>query len=136
MNTRGLGMRGRHCNCGVLALVLASLLPVAWGQTPTPTSSAKPPLAAGKVAATTKQPVHPPLKLYVGHASELLSGTQWEHMMAVQPPETTVNEPEPQTIEVKGERHAEDVPGGIGSLFWAVRHPSDAWRIFAPVPPR
>ena len=40
---------------------------------------------------------------------------------------------ESTTVSVKGEAPAPDVPGGFGALWWAVRHPSDAWRIFTPV---
>ena len=36
------------------------------------------------------------------------------------------------TIQVKGEASAPDVPGGFGALWWALNHPSQAWRIFAP----
>ncbi len=36
------------------------------------------------------------------------------------------------TIQIKGEKNAPDVPGGFGALWWALNHPSQAWRIFAP----
>ena len=37
------------------------------------------------------------------------------------------------TVQVKGESDAPDVPGGFGALWWAMKHPSEAWRILAPV---
>jgi hypothetical protein len=47
------------------------------------------------------------------------------------PDEQYVNQ---ETVEVEGTRPAPDVPPGIMSLPWAARHPSQAWRIFLPVP--
>lgn len=31
---------------------------------------------------------------------------------------------------------SQDVGGGLFAPFWAIRHPKDAWRIFAPIPPK
>ncbi len=39
---------------------------------------------------------------------------------------------EADTVQIKGEKNAPDVPGGFGALWWALNHPSQAWRIFAP----
>ena len=47
-------------------------------------------------------------------------------------PDETVEE---QQVEVQGTRPEVYVPGGIASLPWAVVHPTQAWRIFLPVPP-
>ena len=43
-------------------------------------------------------------------------------------------------VEVRGHRVIEptttpDVWGGLAAPFWALAHPSQAWRIFAPLPP-
>lgn len=37
------------------------------------------------------------------------------------------------TVQVKGPEDTPNVPGGFGALWWALRHPSQAWRIFTPV---
>ena len=37
-----------------------------------------------------------------------------------------------ETVAVKGEAAAPDVPGGFGALWWALNHPSQAWRIVTP----
>jgi hypothetical protein len=37
-------------------------------------------------------------------------------------------------VEVEGKRRAPNVPGGFAGLFWALRHPTQAWRIFTPAP--
>jgi len=39
---------------------------------------------------------------------------------------------ESETVSVKGESDAPDVPGGFGALWWALNHPAQAWRILAP----
>jgi hypothetical protein len=36
------------------------------------------------------------------------------------------------TVQVRAESNAPDVPGGFGALWWALNHPSQAWRIVAP----
>ncbi len=42
---------------------------------------------------------------------------------------------EEQQVQVEGTRPEVYVPPGIASLPWAVMHPTQAWRIFMPVPP-
>jgi hypothetical protein len=58
-------------------------------------------------------------------------------------PEVQLREPlaEPQEaeelqeqVQVQGSRPEIDLPIGIASLPWAVMHPTQAWRIFLPVP--
>jgi hypothetical protein len=50
------------------------------------------------------------------------------------PDEPKYDEP---LVKVEGERGVPvDVPVGIMSLPWAVRHPTQAWRIFLPSPSR
>jgi hypothetical protein len=39
---------------------------------------------------------------------------------------------ESDTVAVKGEAAAPDVPGGFGALWWALNHPGQAWRIVTP----
>src|SRR5262249_27252250 len=39
---------------------------------------------------------------------------------------------EAQTVRVQGDPQAPDVPGGFAALWWALIHPSQAWRILAP----
>jgi hypothetical protein len=52
----------------------------------------------------------------------------------------TVDPDRLETVEVQGFRgsSAPRTPvawSGIGAPFWAIAHPADAWRIFAPLPP-
>ena len=40
---------------------------------------------------------------------------------------------DPETVAVRGEVPAPYVPGGFAALYWAAIHPTDSWRILAPV---
>ena len=41
---------------------------------------------------------------------------------------------EPETVQVRGNGTPPPyVPGGFAALYWAALHPSEAWRIVAPV---
>ena len=39
---------------------------------------------------------------------------------------------EADTVSVKGEANLADVPLGLGAIWWALNHPSQAWRILTP----
>jgi len=40
---------------------------------------------------------------------------------------------EAQTVSVKGDAGVPpEVPGGFGALWWALNHPSQAWKILTP----
>jgi hypothetical protein len=128
--------QGRHCIHWRLAAVWLAALPLsAWAQsTPDNGATAPKPVAA--------QPVPPKkINLYRGQAEELLSDTRWKNLLAMQPapePEAVSdsrdwsNAGDPVTVKVEGTKTQPEVPGGIASLFWALRHPTQAWRIFAP----
>ena len=40
---------------------------------------------------------------------------------------------ETETVQVHGDTPAPYVPGGFAALYWAAVHPSQSWRILAPV---
>ena len=126
--------KGRHCTRGLqwaVALMLAA--PVAWPQAAQPSGDSSKPQQTQTISSTEAAPKR--LNLYIGHAQELLSGTQWETILASQPINADESDdvaPEPAVVEVTGERAGPAVPDGIGGLFWALRHPTQAWRIFAP----
>ncbi len=48
-------------------------------------------------------------------------------------PEQQQDADDSDTVQVRAPPTAPDVPGGFGALWWALRHPTQAWRIFAPV---
>ncbi len=39
-------------------------------------------------------------------------------------------------ISLKMRDSTQDVPGGIAAPFWALLHPTQAWRILLPIPPK
>ena len=59
-------------------------------------------------------------------------------------PESELKEPLPTTDQITETQEADtvsvkteqgvppDVPGGFGAIWWAMNHPSQAWRILAP----
>jgi hypothetical protein len=56
-------------------------------------------------------------------------------------PESELRQPLPEPaeieqvqVQVEGSRPEVYVPGGLASLPWALMHPTQAWRIFLPVP--
>ena len=79
----------------------------------------------GSMRATASAPA---LDLTPPDIRQLLPESQWRSPLAL--PE---DEPEPEdTVQVRGTRRTPDIPGGIASVFWALAHPSEAWRIVAP----
>jgi len=69
--------REGHCSRGLLLLALLFALPCAWPQQQNPRKPA--------IAAPTKPAEKPQkLNLYIGHARELLSDTQWQNLLANQ----------------------------------------------------
>ena len=53
----------------------------------------------------------------------------------VEEPQEIAEQQEQNQVQVQGSRPEIDLPIGIASLPWAVMHPTQAWRIFLPVPP-
>ena len=47
----------------------------------------------------------------------------------------TIEEVEVEGVRTRITPGTPDVPAGWFSAFWAFAHPTDAWRIFAPLPP-
>jgi hypothetical protein len=43
-------------------------------------------------------------------------------------------EEQQETVQVQGEREMAPISVGIMALPWAIRHPTQAWRIFMPMP--
>jgi hypothetical protein len=119
----------------MLALLMAA--PLTWAQAAQPVGSAKTSSASNssKAPGQAQPSAKPKLNLYIGQAKDLLSNTQWARLMATQPinlEDSDSSAPEPDVVEVKGERAAPEVPDGIASVFWALRHPVQAWRVLAP----
>lgn len=145
---------GTHCSRHLLSLALLTWAGFASAQeahtaSPQPAAPAASAVSAAPVAESTaakpaptdsKAPLDsPPIQLYLGAAKELLPQEQWDTMVASQATDPADEGDLPALgndadVEVEGKRKAPNVPGGFGGLFWAMRHPTQAWRIFLPAP--
>ncbi len=62
---------------------------------------------------------------------------QAELQAALADPDEPKYDEESSIVKVEGERDGLlDIPIGIMAIPWAIRHPSQAWRIFLPTPSR
>jgi len=136
---------------GVLvAIAVASAGPVVHADSPGSQTSASPsatppspsagsgssqsaaPANSQTLPASARQPAriasNPPLDLATPPINHVLSPEQVQAMT------TEVEEAPPEDIAVQGDRVRADVPlGQLQALPWALVHPLQAWRIFAPV---
>jgi|JI10StandDraft_1071094.scaffolds.fasta_scaffold193834_2 hypothetical protein len=82
-------------------------------------------------AATPAPAGRRPLDLRAPDVRRLLPAEQWRYPLPGEDDSVTVearrNAPPPDPEK-------REVPGGIIAPFWALRHPSKAWRIFVPDP--
>jgi hypothetical protein len=153
MNDRLRSGSGTHSSRHLLPLALLTWASVAGGQEAP--SAAPAPIAAAPIAKPTaaaaqspapkapeadSKPIKPaePIQLYLGSARDLLTQEKWDTIIAAQPTDPADEGDLPSLgdadVEVEGKRRAPNVPGGFGGLFWAMRHPTQAWRIFMPAP--
>jgi hypothetical protein len=71
-----------------------------------------------------------PLDLRAPDIRRLVPETELKERL---PDEYEMHEQQEQ-VQVEGTRPEVHVPGGLMTLPWAVMHPTQAWRIFLPVP--
>jgi hypothetical protein len=93
----------------------------------------KPPPAKGGTASASKDgsSAEQPLNLTAPDVRTVVSADELKEPLPSDDQITEVQED--QTVSVKGEMGVPpDVPGGFGAIWWAVNHPSQAWRILAP----
>jgi hypothetical protein len=95
-----------------------------------------PTIGADSIAARTSDPQRKPLDLRAPDITKLFSQQELQRLLA-----KTVD-PDIEEVEVEGARdravRPPDTPTawpGILAPFWALTHPTQAWRIFAPLPP-
>jgi hypothetical protein len=138
MNDRECSRKGGHSSWRLLCVVLAVLASGAWAQespdAPKPSSEAVP---AAPPAAKAETPTpSAPINLYLGSAKDLLPQSRWDTILAAQPADEDEGDlpslGHQEDVQVEGSRAAPKVPSGIAGLFWALRHPTQAWRAFAP----
>jgi hypothetical protein len=104
----------------LILIALWAALPCAWADD-SPAPAAAP--------ATTDAPVHRSLDLTPPDIRKVMPSEQLEAPLA----DPDARPDDPETVQVKGATGTPEVPGGIASVFWALWHPTQAWRILAPV---
>jgi hypothetical protein len=93
---------------------------------------AKSPSTKGGTASASKDGTSAkrPLNLTAPDVRTVVSADELKEPLPSEEQVTEVQEAD--TVAVKGNLDAPDVPGGFGALWWALNHPSQAWRILAP----
>ena len=94
-------------------------------------ASTKPAAGGARAASKPSSSTRAPLNLTAPDVRSVVPADELQKPLADSEQITEVQESE--TVAVKGERDAPDVPGGFGALWWALNHPSQAWRILTPV---
>jgi len=109
------------------ALLLCSSAEAADPPHTAPTHSATPPKAAAEQLKARQ-----PLNLKIGDIRKYM--TPNEYLAAINAPDE-----DKTTVVVEGARETSfrlqselPVPGGLGSLWYAAKHPAQTWRIFLP----
>lgn len=86
------------------------------------------------VARQQPPPPHKPLDLRAPDITHLFTSEQLNRILSA-----TFVRDDIEEVEVEGEReHLKSTPDvwpGIAAPFWAMLNPTQAWRIFAPLPP-
>jgi hypothetical protein len=114
----------------VLALVAASAC--GWVEAADPPARPVPAKAAVATSIPPATRPRPPLDLRLGDIRNFM--TPDDIQAALKVPDADAN-----SVVVEGQRvlvpmkKVEDVPMGLGSLWYAAKDPKNAWRLFAPV---
>jgi hypothetical protein len=88
-----------------------------------------PAVTAAPVRLATAAPVHRRLDLTPPDIRDVMSADELNVPLA-SPDEEFAG---PETVQVKGAPPALYVPGGFEALWWGAIHPTQAWRVLAPV---
>jgi hypothetical protein len=115
----------------LISLALAAAIPVAWATDPPRTPSVAAPVKVTvPVQDSSKPPTPRVLDVKPPDIHQVMSAEQIAAAIP-NPDETEIIDPE--TVAVRGDVPAPYVPSGFGALYWAAIHPTDSWRILAPV---
>lgn len=91
----------------------------------------RPPVTAPASAPAEAQPAKP-LNLRIGDIRKYMMPRDYQAAIRAPDPDADAVVVEGQRVLVPMER-VEDVPVGLGSLWYAAKDPKNAWRLFAPV---
>jgi hypothetical protein len=86
---------------------------------------------AGKGTAKDSSAAKRPLNLAAPDVRTVVSADELKEPLPSS--EQVAEVQEDQTVSIKGEGVPADVPLGFGAIWWALNHPSQAWRIVTPV---
>jgi hypothetical protein len=96
-----------------------------------PAAAAKPVAAAKSAPAVTQKVPAKPLDLRIGEVRNYMMPDEYREALGAPDADknTVVVQANQPLLPMKFER---PVPGGIMAPFWALAHPLQSWRIFAP----
>jgi hypothetical protein len=107
----------------LLSLVLAAAIPAAWAADGVTNFTV--PMQNSSLPPTPRV-----LDLKAPDVHTVMSA---EQIAAAIPNPDDTEVVEPETVQVHGGTPPPYVPSGFAALYWAAMHPSEAWRIVAPV---
>lgn len=112
------------------AVLLAALLTsAAWAEEPQAPSS-KPAQTAVAPEDKPESPAPQPLDLRIGDVRKYMTPEEFRALInASDDANTVIVKADAPLVPMKS---ALDVPGGILAPFWALAHPTQAWRLFLP----
>jgi hypothetical protein len=114
----------------VIASALACAVPAAWADDP---PAATPPSSQAQQSSHSSSSSSAPkqgLDLRTPDVHKVMPADELE--AAVNAPDEDQAD-QPQDVPVSGEKPAPVVPGGIAAVWWGITHPTQIWRVFAPV---
>lgn len=90
----------------------------------------KAPAAKSGTAAASKNGTAAPMNLTAPDVRTVVSADELKEPLPTN--EQITETQEADTVSIKGEGVPTDVPVGFGAIWWALNHPSQAWRIVTP----
>lgn len=115
-----------NMSAGLLAALLSS---AAWAEEPQ-APPAKPVQSAVDTEAKPEIPASQPLDLRIGDVRKYMTPEEFRALInATDEANTVIVKADAPLVPMKS---ALDVPGGILAPFWALAHPTQAWRLFLP----
>ena len=117
---------------GFALVAAASVCGAVAAAEPSARAAASPPTAKTRPAPQSTAPAARRLDLRVGDVRKYMMPRDF--VAALKAPDADAN-----TVVVEGQREVvpmrvvEDVPMGLGSLWYAAKDPKNAWRLFAPM---
>jgi hypothetical protein len=93
-------------------------------------TTAPPKGPAGTAKGVSEPAPNKPLNLAAPDVRTVVPADELNEPLPTEDQEADVQETE--TVQVKAAPEAPEVPSGLASIWWAVVHPTQAWRIFSP----